>query len=79
MESIKSKELVPRKGRKPKYATEEERIAANKNNIKKYRQKNRETVNEKNREYYIKTKYLSDNTIHHYNSKYYKQYVTNEI
>jgi len=74
----KSKELVPRKGRPPKYATEEERIQANKANFKKYRQKNKEILNQKNKEYYIKKHYLTDNVEYHYNTKYYQEYITNK-
>lgn len=77
--NIEPKNLVPRKTRKPKYATEEERIQANKNNVKKYREKNKEKFREKNKEYYIKTHYLNnDNKEYHYNTKYYQEFVMNK-
>ena len=75
------KELIPRKtknGRKPKYATEEERAMAHKRSASEYYQRNKDNISKKNIEYYTKIKYLQENNVeYHYNSKYYRQYVLN--
>lgn len=80
MDNIKIKELGPHKniGRR-KYTNEEERVAAKKKSASEYYQRNRDRINQKNIDHYTKTKYLQVNDIeHHYNSKYYRQYILNE-
>lgn len=76
-EFINIKPLSPRKPRTPKYATEAEQKEVSKINRHKYRLRNKEIIAKHNKNYYIKNKYLSEDSEFKYNTKYYQQYILN--
>jgi hypothetical protein len=70
------KTLLPRKPRTPKY-TEAEQKEVSRQNRHKYRLKNKDVIAKHNKNYYIKHKYLSEDSEFKYNTKYYQKYIVN--